>query len=325
LVRLAGLDPDGAMDRLLEMKKEGGRIDKEVLFFMMAAASKTDPARTQALIDRMPDDESKKAAEMAWRIVRARQDPDGALRELAAAPPTDEAGLSAAREIIRSAAGKSPEKAIEVVGKLGTAEQQSKMVGEVMRTWLERDPSAAAKWAVNTMDPVALNACLQADASLVDADKLRRDFNSFSTPSPEARSQLAGSLAGNLAQKDVNSALTWASTLTGADQTAAHSSIGRSWIDRDPVSASEWLANWPQGPAKDSVASHLVEKISADDPESAFAWACSIQGEQRAASIGRALAAMKTKDPSAAEQAMNTLTDSERAGVKRVMEMKKFR
>jgi hypothetical protein len=325
LVRLASLDPEGAMDGLLAMKKTGERMDKEMILFMMAAAAKNDPARTQALIARMPDEESKKAAEMALLIVRARQDPDAVLQELAAAPPKDDAGFSQAREIIRSVAGKSPEKALEVAGKFGNADQQSRMVGEVMQSWLERDAKSAAKWASETMNPAALNACLQADASLVDADKLCREFNSINTATPDVRNQLAASLAGNLAKKDVSSALAWSSTLTDVDQTTAHASIGRSWIDKDPVSASEWLASWPQSSAKDGVASYLVNKISADDPESAFVWACSIQGEPRIGSISRALNAMKAKDPAAAEQAMNGLPESERANVRRVMELKKFR
>ena len=325
LARMAGVDPEGALDRLLEVKKEGGRTDRELVFFMASAAAKTDPSRMQAMIARMPDEESKKAAEMAWLSVRARQDPDGVLEELLAKPPTDDSGISAARDVIRSVAGKIPEKAIEAAGRLAGPEAQSRMVGEVMQVWLDRDPNAAAKWAVESMDPVALNACLRADASLVDAEKLRREFNSLNTPNAEVRSELASSLAGNLAQQDVTAAINWSATLSDADRTAAHSSIGRSWIDKDPVAASEWLATWPQGGAKDSVASHLVSRISAEDPESAFVWASSIQGEPRISSLARAIGAMRSKDPAASEQALAGLPETERAAVTRAIEMRKSR
>ncbi|MGI8605235.1 MAG: hypothetical protein ACR2OZ_19865 [Verrucomicrobiales bacterium] len=325
LARLASIDPEGAMDGFIDMKKDGGRVDREMMFFMLSAAAKADPARAQAMIDRMPDEESKNSARAAFLMVRARQDPDGALNNLAAAPPSDDAGFSQAREIIKTAAAKSPEKALETVQKFGTPEQQSQLVSEVMQNWLERDPKSAAQWASATMDVAALNACLRVDASLLDTDKLRQDFNSFNSGSPEVRTQLAGSLAANLAQKDVNSALTWAAGLTGADQTAANAGIGRSWIDKDVVGASEWLATWPNSPAKDGVAGYLVNKISAEDPESALAWACTIRGDQRNNSIGKALSAMKSKDPAAAEQALNGLPEYERASVKSAMEQRKGR
>jgi hypothetical protein len=323
--RLAGIDPEGALDRLLELKKEGGRMDREIVFFMAAAAAKNHPSRMEAMIARMPDDESKKAAETAWLSVRAREDPNGVLQELAAAPPTDEAGLSRAREVIRSAAGRAPEKALEVIGKLGEAEGQSRMVGEVMQIWLDRDSQAAAKWAVDSRDAAALNACLRADASLVDADQLRREFNSLPAANPEARTELASGLAGNLAQQDVNGAINWSASLPEGERAAAQASIGRAWIDKDPVAASEWLATWPAGGGKDSVASYLVNRISSEDPESAFVWACSIQGEPRINSIGRAISAMKAKDPAAAEQALNGLSEGERVAVSRTMEMRKGR
>ena len=325
LARMAGVDPEGALDRLLEVKKEGGRIDREVVFFMASAAAKTDPSRMQAMIARMPDEESKKAAEMAWLSVRARQDPDGVLEELLARPPTDDSGISAARDVIRSVAGKIPEKAIEAAGKLAGPEAQSRMVGEVMQVWLDRDSNAAAKWAVESMDPVALNACLRADASLVDADKLRRDFNSLNTPNAEVRSELASSLAGNLAQQDVTAAINWSATL---ERCGPHSGplehrqkLDRQGPGRRIGMAGHMAPGWRQGqcrqppcPPDQRRRPRKRVRLGEQHPGRAADQQPG-QGHRRHAVEGRA----------SLEQALNGLPEGERAAVTRAIEMRKSR
>ncbi len=326
LVRLAGVDPEGAMDKLLELRsaqKDKGGLPKEIMAFMFAAAGKGDPSRVEAMIARLPDEESKKSAQMAWLLVKAKQDPEGVLQELAAMPQKDDSGFSQAREILRNVAFRAPEKALEAAAKFGNPQQQSRMMGDIVQNWLERDPAAATKWAQQSQDPLALTICLRSEMQLdlIDETKLRSQFASLPTGAdPSARSQLAGVLAANLARTDLPGALNWANSLPANEQTFAVNSVGNTWIEKDPIAASEWLARLPAGPTKDELAIKLINKIGPDDPESALTWANSIQGDSRSRALGSAINSIKARDPAAAEQVLNNLSEAERSNVRRSME-----
>jgi len=255
---------------------------------------------------------------MAWLSVKAAQDPTGALADLAALPRRSGAGSRELQSVLRAAAIAAPQQAIETARNLGGEEAQAGFVRDVIGSWLDRDPNAAAAWALENKDPAGLAICLAKAPGKVDENQLRRDFAALGPGSQDSRSQLAGMLSEKLADRDLNGALDWAASLPPAEQAAAQAAAGKVWVEKDPAAASEWLTNLPAGTARDQIAFELVKKISAEEPDSAFTWANSIKGPNRVSGLESALTALRAKDPAAADRAVQLLPDYDRAALKRL-------
>ena len=82
---------------------------------------------------------------------------------------------------------------------------------------------------------------------------------------------------------------------------------------KDAAAAAEWLTTWPAGKSRDEAVGRLVESIRKDDPEGALTWAASMQSPHRWTQMQLALGYLNAKDPAAAERALNTLSEEDRA------------
>jgi hypothetical protein len=60
--------------------------------------------------------------------------------------------------------------------------------------------------------------------------------------------------------------------LPAKERAVALPEIAKSFVEYDPVGASEWLAKQAPSPERDQAIKALVEKIRPYDPEGAEAW-----------------------------------------------------
>ena len=322
LARLGNVAPSEAISQLIEMKANGGSLEREMLPFIFSAIAKTNPERAQSFIDRMPDAESKQAAQEAWMLVRGRQDPELALQEYLALPKTEsEAGENRrdemTRKLIMAVADRSPEKAIQaaLVSEDG---QRPGLINGILEEWGQRDPQKLADWALEKKDPTGLRIALEKNVASVHDDQLRRDFANLG-PDSRAKELLAATLGSHYAQRDLTAAVEWSKRLSGANQLNAQNGIAAIWIGRDPIAASEWLATWPAGNIKDEAVGQLVNKIHTDDPESAFTWAASMEGNDRFRSMAQALQTLQIKDPLAAANALAGMSEEDRKKIQQAL------
>ena len=315
LARLGNIDPSEAINLMIEMKTNGNRLQREMLPFIFSSIAKTNPEQAQSIIDRMPDAESKLAAQEAWMLVRSRQDPDLALQEYLAFPKAegDDNGNRNAqitRELIKAVALRSPEKGIKAALEI-EGEQKQILINEILQGWGQRNPQQLADWALKEKDPTGLRIALEKNVPSVDADQLRRDFATLG-PDSTAKEGLANSLGVHYAQQDVSAAVEWSKSLSGANQLNAQNGIASIWIGRDPIAASEWLATWPAGNIKDEAVGRLVDKIYVEDPESALTWAASMEGPNRLYTMARVLQNLQIKDPIAAANVLTDMSEEDR-------------
>ncbi len=315
LSRLGNVDPSEAVNQMIEMKANGDRIDRELYPFIFTSIAKTHPEQAQSIIDRMPDAESKQSAQEAWLLVRSRQDPDLALQEFLTLPKAEGDDKSnrndqITRELIKAVAQRSPEKGIKAALETG-GDQKQNLINEIVQGWGQRNPQEMAEWALNEKDPTGLRIALEKNVASVDPGQLRRDFSTLG-PDSKAKELLAAALGTRYAQQDLSAAVEWSKTLSGANQLNAQNGIASIWIGRDPIAASEWLATWPAGNIKDEAVGELVNKIHADDPESAFTWAASMGGNDRFRSMAQALQTLQIKDPLAAANILADMSEEDR-------------
>ena len=315
LARLGDIDPSEAVNLMIEMKTNGDRLQREMLPFIFSSIAKTNPEQAQSIIDRMPDAESKQTAQEAWLIVRSHQDPDLALQEFLALPKAEgddnaNRNVQIARELIKAVALRSPEKGLKAALEI-EGEQQQLLINEILQGWGQRNPQQLADWALKEKDPTGLRIALDKNIPSVDAEQLRRDFASLG-PDSTAKEGLANSLGVHYAQQDVSAAVEWSKSLSGANQLNAQNGIASIWIGRDPIAASEWLATWPAGNIKDEAVGRLVDKIYAEDPESALTWAASMEGPNRLHTMARVLQTLQIKNPLAVANVLADMSEDDR-------------
>lgn len=78
------------------------------------------------------------------------------------------------------------------------------------------------------------------------------------------------------------------------------------WASMDAQAAGEWLGKQPPGPELDGALSKYATMVASRDPSAAMEWARSVQNETgRADTISQVYRQWKTKDPTAADAALN--------------------
>ena len=207
-------------------------------------------------------------------------------------------------------AQRSPEKGLKAALEI-EGEQQQNLINEILQGWGQRNPQQLADWALKEKDPTGLRIALDKNIPSVDAEQLRRDFASLG-PDSMAKEMLASTLGVHYAQRDLSAAVEWSKSLSGANQASAQNGIASIWIGRDPIAASEWLDTWPSGNPKDEAVGRLVDKIYAEDPESALTWAATIEGPNRFQCIAQALQTLQVKDPLAVANVLKEKSEEDR-------------
>lgn len=132
------------------------------------------------------------------------------------------------------------------------------------------------------------------------------------------RDQSAEGVASRIAESDPEAAVAWA--LSQPEERIRNSSVSgliASWADFDPVSASEWADQLEPGGMRDTAASQLADKLSAQgDYESAIAWASGIADQKSSPGVKTdiLLRAAKTESGEALEALIEQsgLSDNER-------------
>lgn len=94
----------------------------------------------------------------------------------------------------------------------------------------------------------------------------------------------AARVASQLARQDINSALTFLSSLGPQASADGYREVVSRWMDQDngqgSLAASQHVSQMQPGPAKDAAARAIVDTIAREDPASAIAWAGAIQNDQ---------------------------------------------
>jgi hypothetical protein len=194
------------------------------------------------------------------------------------------------RDILLKVLGaQEPSQAFSWMEKTLSESVRRELYGPFFRQWTAGNPSAAAA-------------------------KLRQ--MAAASPEDAVWGELAGQLAGQWAQTDVNGAVAWAQALPkGAAKAQALVQVSYRWAEVDPKAAAACAAR------QDDLA--LLQAVAitwaASDPKSAAAWALELPaGERQNSAMAGAAAVWAQKEPAKAAAYANSLPEGEARNQARV-------
>ena len=137
----------------------------------------------------------------------------------------------------------NPVEAIVWAEQLSPGERQTGLLGMATLDWARRDPEAAAQWVSRVDDPAL-------------------------------QEQLVGSLTVGYADTDPMQAADCALQLLrpGAVLDRSLAEIAWTWAMRDPLTAVVWVAQFPEGPARQMALGHVLGIWGNRDGAAALAW-----------------------------------------------------
>lgn len=181
---------------------------------------------------------------------------------------------AAVRDILKTTAATDPGEALRLYTKTGpdwTNNDPSvidKDMKAVLADWIRKDPAAALHWA-ETSDPAARAGAIRtAQETLGGKTAAEAQSAMGKLPSGPVREALAQTAGRRLARENPDAALTWAGTLTGADQDAALRDIVPALADRDGAAGLAAAARITDAARRNEVVSQAVMKVAGgNDPD----------------------------------------------------------
>lgn len=239
-----------------------------------------DPNLVTNALDQMVFTEANaRIFEQATRELAAK-DPDKAVAWLKGFPESvKKAGLM--REVATSWAAKNPEVNIPTI-----LNQQwpyrNDIVEGVGTAWGRADTGRALEYVTSL--PGAEQR-LYAMAVLTASSKRSPDatvkcISDNSLPATVRDSNeyrgMVRSTASNFAARDLQTAVTWVTSLPAEVSAAAVSGVASQWARKDPAATGKWILQLPSGPVKNAAIQALVGQIERTDPDAARQWQASI-------------------------------------------------
>ncbi|MFN0128211.1 MAG: sigma-70 family RNA polymerase sigma factor [Verrucomicrobiales bacterium] len=278
---LSETDPAAAMAYLQSLTGEdlvGGLGDLAAV----ERIARHDPAEISRLLDRLPINNA--AVSIFASVARAWAAADQPAALAWAEGLEFEAVRRAATEALYLTWAESDQtSAFAALGRIEDDAVRKSIFHEMTWEAIERDPRAAEEW-IRRMEGEPRGYALAKLGARVAPTDLERaksllqeaidaNVSGLSFPSEE--------IAWRYAQREPVAAAQWALTLPEAGSARQHGVEGvvRAWVARDPVAASEWAATLPSGEPRNGAIFYLVEGIRHSDPESAFRWAASVEGD----------------------------------------------
>ncbi|MEN8775087.1 MAG: hypothetical protein ABF382_16190 [Akkermansiaceae bacterium] len=84
-----------------------------------------------------------------------------------------------------------------------------------------------------------------------------------------------------------------------------YSSVARTYVQHDPMAASEWISTLDEGPNRDRSVETLVSSISKTDPKAGFIWGATVSDDSmRKNTLTQSLRSWVKTDPDAAFEAV---------------------
>jgi hypothetical protein len=140
-------------------------------------------------------------------------------------------------------AGKDPHRALELALSIG-GKARDQSVSNVLKSWAQTDPSAAADWATaNGMNPEYLSSIA---ATWIRMDQQAATDWAAALPEGPSKDNLLSKTAQEFVETLPELAVAWTAGITDETQRlAAYTQIAERWLLWDRNAAREWLADAP--------------------------------------------------------------------------------
>jgi hypothetical protein len=328
-----------ALPQLGEQAASAPDLEEAVLWMTDYYAQQNAPAALEWAKKWLLGDAQESAlASIAGQLSKTSVDQAVALANTLKTP---QARSDAMANIGSELAQKDPAKALAWAQSLPNPEDKSAAIEEVMWSMSDSDPAAAAQQVKSLNDPELLqNIASNIAQSLAEKDPAKAVAWAEAIPAGAAKDEaVSGALAG-WAKADPAAALAafqskypknldaaegifeqWASNAPedaaakvsqipdAAVRERAVTGVVNGWLDNgnDPQAVEQWVDALPTGKDRDVASAAIVDSISADDPQTAWDRALTIQDVQvRQEAVLSAFSGMAQTDTSGAQTAINS-------------------
>ena len=221
-------------------------------------------------------------------------------------------------QLLHTASRKDPELAmawLEETGERLSARENAQVISSMLSQWsnfasIESLIDAAPESIREELIMQAFHRLPSNDVSTLDVWKDRID----ELPAGK-QGQASASIANRLADVDPQQAIAWADSLASTEQSVqALSAAVTRWAGADSYECSHWISSLPEGIRRDHATQAMINTIAKAEPDSAWAWAKTIDNPGlRAKSLKMAFTMMESRDAQAARTWLedSSITDAD--------------
>lgn len=292
--------------------------------------SNSSPAEMKALLAETPALTDRPDLWAGTATSMANDDPAAALA-WAQSIESPAARRQSVQETLRIWAENDPGAAMVQALTLTDGETQKSAMNGIIDIWAGQDPDALMAWAATAEGEereIALLKASLAKSANDPAESAKVVSGMLAAQNgeklPVALTSAVSQLAQTWFQQDPDASAHWVAQLPeGPAREDAAGVIAGQWSNMDPVAASAWVQQLSAGDSRDAAVAALCQGICIADPESAFTWALSIADtEKREQAIRTAADAWRGLDKSAALAAITgaSMPETLRAGLLKKIE-----
>jgi hypothetical protein len=269
----------------------------------LAALSLQDPVAALQEMERMPEDVRDQRAYAAIFRSWSSKDPRAAAQAAANLSLPDANARRQAMGIVAEVWGQqAPREAVAWALGLSKSEEQSQIVRDVLREWVQREPQAAVSQLLSLPPSVRDEAACDVVETVAQKDSEGARRIAEELPPGPGRDQALGIVAVTWASRDPSAAADFARNLSEEAAADAWPKIARSWVQRgEPSAPAEWVAQLPEGPARSGAARNVIDRWAKIEPAAAAQWVERLPGgPTRDASAATFAMGVREADPATA-------------------------
>jgi hypothetical protein len=294
LSRWGESDPKAALTYIQGLNLDGGSFPFNVVKSVISSWAEKDFSAAKAWVEGLPPGTNRRQSAMVdLAFALAQKDPAAALSLARSLPGDDgqrfligalngwclkdaDAAIAYAVQLpdlgstlvymFDRIASKDPLKAINLLEKIPSENQQNEALRRIGNAWAESDPKAALDWANQQTDPKVKSEILQgALEGMAQKEPNRALELAQSLPANEREGRI-NYILGILSESDPEGAVGYAMNLPSNKFTnGTISRLAGQWISSDPQGALGWFDSLTDPKIKEQVAGAMIDNLPKDD------------------------------------------------------------
>jgi hypothetical protein len=269
---------------------------ESILHKLIPYIAEVEPTRAMQLASGIKDSRSKRKAMQDSLKVWIRKDPTAAI-EWFSTFEDEKLRSPLLRAMISQWAAFDPKSAAEFSSKLEEKERMEAW-SSIASKWISINPSEALTWLATLAKETSSK--LMTDAILKWSDRDPMAAAQYALDKPELNDSLMN-LASKLFISDSDGALRWAENIRDPQKRLlVLDGIFGQWMKQDITAAAQYLIGLSSDPAQPQLASKLINKWAVEDIQSATAWAQTLSGPTRTSAMSQLISRWMRFDEAAA-------------------------
>ena len=294
LSRWGESDPKAALAYIQGLNLDGGSFPFDVVKSVISSWAEKDFTAAKAWVEGLPPGTYRRRSAMGdLAFALAQKDPAAALSLARSLPGDDgqrflsgalngwclkdaEAAIAYAVQLpdvgftlvymFDKIASKDPDKAIKMLEKIPSENQQNEALRKIGLRWAISDPNAALDWANQQTDPKVKSEILQGViGGMAQKDPERALELAQSLPANEREGRI-DYILGVLSESDPEGAVGYAMNLpSNKSKNFNVSRLAGQWISSDPQGALGWFDSLTDPKLKEQVAGAMIDNLPKDD------------------------------------------------------------